>query len=235
MVLGWTSAGPADAAPLSPVAAPSRVPAATVAHARAIQLVVDREYDEAVAQLDLATELEPTWSDPVRLRAEVFAAARLLPHLAALHDVPDMCLVGEPTARRFVGDTVKIGRRGQLCGRVTARGVQGHSAYPERADNPLPRLVRFLHLLTDTPLDHGSARFGPSTISVTSVDTGNPTANVTPASASAMFDVRFNDLHTRVALESRIRRLADAQLGLDHTRAARRPRVLQNLVRAASH
>lgn len=150
-------------------------------------------------------------------------AACLLPHLAALGAVPDMCIVGEPTARQIPGDTVKIGRRGQLCGRVTARGVQGHSAYPERADNPLPRLVRFLQLLADTPLDHGSADFAPSTVSVTSIDTDNVVPNIIPAAASAMFDIRFNDAHTRLSLESRLRRLAAAQLGEAHTLELRCP------------
>lgn len=140
-------------------------------------------------------------------------AAQLIPHLASRGELPDLCIVGEPTSRRTPGDTIKIGRRGQLSGSVQVRGRQGHSAYPERADNPLPRLIRFLGHLTDTPLDHGSADFAPSTLSVTSIDVDNPATNITPALAETRFDVRFNDCHTRSSLESRLRRLAAAQLG----------------------
>ncbi len=143
-------------------------------------------------------------------------AARLLPHLAAIGEAPELCIVGEPTSRKTPGDTVKIGRRGQMCGTVRARGVQGHSAYPERADNPLPRLIRFLHHLGETALDHGSARFAPSTVSITSIDVDNTATNITPAQAEARFDIRFNDRHTASSLAARIRRLASAQLTADH-------------------
>lgn len=143
-------------------------------------------------------------------------AAQMLPHLAAMGDAPDICIVGEPTSHRTPGDTIKIGRRGQMCGTVRARGVQGHSAYPDRADNPLPRLLRFLSQLGETALDQGSAHFAPSTVSITSVDVDNPATNLTPAQAEARFDIRFNDCHTRASLESRLRRLAAGQLSAAH-------------------
>lgn len=85
---------------------------------------------------------------------------------------------------------------------------------PRRA--ALPRLVRFLHELTATPLDAGSPHFAPSTLSVTSIDVGNAATNITPAEADARFDIRFNDRHTRAALESWLRRLASAELGPAH-------------------
>lgn len=114
----------------------------------------------------------------------------------------DVCLVGEPTNPETVGDMVKIGRRGSMVGRLTVSGAQGHAAYPHLADNPIPRLVAMLRVLTETALDEGNAHFQPSTITVTSVDVGNPATNVIPAVARATFSIRFNDAHTGASLES---------------------------------
>jgi succinyl-diaminopimelate desuccinylase len=116
--------------------------------------------------------------------------------------VPDMCLVGEPTNPAALGDMVKVGRRGSLTARIVVPGTQGHSAYPERADNPVHRLLAVLHELTAAPLDHGTAAFQPSTLQVTSIDVGNPAGNVIPAAARALLNIRFNDRHTGAALES---------------------------------
>ncbi|MCY1004633.1 M20/M25/M40 family metallo-hydrolase [Nannocystis pusilla] len=127
-----------------------------------------------------------------------------------------MCVVGEPTSQRAPGDTIKIGRCGRMCGTVRVRGVQGHGAYPDRADNHLARLIRFLSHLGETPLDHGSLHFAPSSVSITSIDGSNAATHVTPGQAQACFDVRFNDCHTRASLESRLRRLAAAQLHETH-------------------
>jgi succinyl-diaminopimelate desuccinylase len=105
----------------------------------------------------------------------------------------DACLVGEPTSTEALGDGIKIGRRGSLSGTIEVAGKQGHVAYPERADNPVPRLVRFLSALTAEHLDEGTEHFPPSNLEVTSVDVGNAAFNVIPAKASAKFNVRFND------------------------------------------
>jgi succinyl-diaminopimelate desuccinylase len=79
---------------------------------------------------------------------------------------------------------------------LTVEGVQGHSAYPHLADNPIPRLIRMLANIDATPLDHGTPEFQPSTVAITSVDVGNPAANVIPSRAQARLNIRFNDLHT---------------------------------------
>ena len=105
----------------------------------------------------------------------------------------DFCLVGEPTSVSRLGDTVKIGRRGSMTGTLIVRGSQGHTAYPERAYNPLPVLARICAQLADMPLDMGSTHFQPSTLALTSIDTGNPVSNVIPAEGKAVFNVRFND------------------------------------------
>ncbi len=132
---------------------------------------------------------------------------------------PDHCLVGEPTHPSRMGEAIKIGRRGSLSGRLTVRGVQGHTAYPDRNRNPLTGLVGALKRIIDERLDDGSRNFAPSNLEVTSIDTGNPAVNVVPASATAQFNIRFNDLHTAASLTERMRTLiADglAGRGLTH-------------------
>ena len=121
---------------------------------------------------------------------------RVLEWMAAHGQVPDFCLVGEPTNPARLGEMVKIGRRGSLNARITVHGTQGHVAYPQRADNPVHRLVRALAALTAEPLDAGTADFEPSSLQVTSIDVGNPATNVIPAAASAALNIRFNDRHT---------------------------------------
>ena len=130
---------------------------------------------------------------------------RVLDWMAAHGEIPDFCLVGEPTNPAELGDVIKIGRRGSLNAEIRVLGVQGHSAYPERADNPVHRLVQALGALTAVPLDAGSAWFQPSTLQVTSVDVGNKATNVIPAAASARLNIRFNDLHRGADLEAWLR------------------------------
>ncbi len=136
--------------------------------------------------------------------------AKVLRWMAEQGERIDCCLVGEPTNPTRLGETIKIGRRGSLNGRLTVRGVQGHSAYPELADNPIPRLIAMLAAISAEPLDAGSEHFEPSTLAITTVDVGNPASNVIPAAASAAFNVRFNDLHTAAAVEGWLRRRLDA-------------------------
>ncbi|GAB1377494.1 succinyl-diaminopimelate desuccinylase [Pararhodobacter aggregans] len=112
------------------------------------------------------------------------------------------CIVGEPTCPEVMGEMMKNGRRGSMTARIEARGVQGHAAYPHRAKNPLPALVRLLDRLASHELDQGNALFDPSTLALTTIDTGNPATNVIPAKARAVLNIRFNDLHTGASLTS---------------------------------
>lgn len=114
--------------------------------------------------------------------------------------IPDFCIVGEPTNPVQLGDMIKIGRRGSLNVKVTVHGTQGHVAYPQRADNPLHRLVRALGALTAAPVDAGSEWFEPSSLQLTSIDVGNTATNVIPASATAAFNMRFNERHSGKSL-----------------------------------
>ncbi len=130
---------------------------------------------------------------------------RVLDWMAEHGHIPDLCLVGEPTNPLALGEVIKVGRRGSLNATLTVHGVQGHAAYPHRADNPVHRLVRALAALTAAPLDAGSEWFEPSSLQVTSIDVGNPATNVIPASAAARLNIRFNDRHTGAALDAWLR------------------------------
>ena len=99
--------------------------------------------------------------------------AKVLGWLKGRGEMLDACLVGEPTCPRHLGDVIKIGRRGSLSGRITVTGVQGHTAYPQNADNPLPRLVRMLGALAALELDSGTPHFQPSNLQLTTIDVGN--------------------------------------------------------------
>ena len=130
---------------------------------------------------------------------------RVLDWMQANGEIPDFCLVGEPTNPQALGDVIKIGRRGSLNATIRVHGVQGHAAYPQKADNPIHRLVRALAALTAAPLDAGSEWFEASTLQVTSVDVGNPATNVIPGTATARLNIRFNDLHSGAQLKAWLR------------------------------
>jgi succinyl-diaminopimelate desuccinylase len=116
----------------------------------------------------------------------------------------DFAIVGEPSSAARLGDRIKIGRRGSLNGRIVVAGVQGHVAYPEKANNPVPVLATVVASLNGK-LDDGSAHFSASNLEFTSVDVGNETANVIPARAVARFNIRYNDGWTPEALEASVR------------------------------
>jgi succinyl-diaminopimelate desuccinylase len=115
------------------------------------------------------------------------------------------CIVGEPTCPSEMGEMMKIGRRGSMTAQIRAVGVQGHSAYPHRAKNPLSALVKLLARLEAEPLDRGTPHFDPSTLAITTIDTGNTASNVIPARATAAVNIRFNDMHTGGSLSDWLR------------------------------
>ena len=129
----------------------------------------------------------------------------LLDWMAAEGEAMSVCLVGEPTCPEVLGDMMKIGRRGSMTAFFTVQGVQGHSAYPHRAKNPLHALVLLLGRLTGEPLDAGTEHFDASTLQVTTIDCGNPANNVIPAKAAATVNIRFNDAHGSASLTERLR------------------------------
>ena len=129
----------------------------------------------------------------------------LLDHMEESGEQMSVCLVGEPTCPSVMGEMMKIGRRGSMTAWITVTGRQGHSAYPHRALNPLPAMMRLMDRLASHELDQGTDHFDASTLAVVTVDTGNPATNVIPETCSAAVNIRFNDLHSGASLSDWIR------------------------------
>ncbi|ATG37547.1 succinyl-diaminopimelate desuccinylase DapE [Phaeobacter piscinae] len=146
----------------------------------------------------------------------------LLDHMDRVGEQMDVCLVGEPTCPNEMGEMIKIGRRGSLSAWFTVTGVQGHSAYPHRAKNPLNAMVRLMDRLASHELDQGTDHFDASTLAVVTIDTGNPATNVIPAQARSTVNIRFNDAHSGAALSdwlraeaARVARDFDVDIGVE--------------------
>lgn len=143
----------------------------------------------------------------------VNGTVKVLEWMKKKNHIPDFCLVGEPTSAQELGDVIKIGRRGSLNAVITVEGTQGHVAYPHLADNPIHKLMEILTSLTILPLDKGNKWFQPSSVQVTSIDVGNKTTNLIPATATARLNIRFNHLHNGNSLigwiETQARRVAE--------------------------
>ncbi len=134
----------------------------------------------------------------------------LLDHMDAADERMSVCLVGEPTCPNTMGEMMKIGRRGSMTAWFTVTGVQGHSAYPHRAKNPLPAMARLMDRLASHELDQGTDHFDASTLAVVTMDTGNPATNVIPAQCAGTVNIRFNDLHSGASLSEWLKSEADA-------------------------
>ena len=134
----------------------------------------------------------------------------LLDWMAANNEAMSVCLVGEPTCPNVMGEMMKVGRRGSLTAHFTARGVQGHSAYPHRANNPLNAMVALMDKLARHELDQGTDHFDPSTLAITTIDTGNAATNVIPAQCRATVNIRFNDAHFGASISDWLRAEAAA-------------------------
>jgi succinyl-diaminopimelate desuccinylase len=116
----------------------------------------------------------------------------------------DFCLVGEPTNPNKLGEMIKIGRRGSMTGRLSIIGVQGHVAYPQRANNPSTALVQILKELKDIKFDNGTKDFQPTNLEVTKINIDNSADNVIPGLANAKFNIRFNNKHTSSSIKRKI-------------------------------
>lgn len=143
----------------------------------------------------------------------VDGTVRILEWAAQRGEHLDACIVAEPTSPERLGDMVKIGRRGSAVGHLVVHGRQGHTAYPQRADNAAHRLVAMLDAMLTEPLDAGSPHFEPSNLQITSIDIGNLAGNVIPAKAEARFNIRYNDRHDARSLEAWLRARCDSAAG----------------------
>ena len=128
----------------------------------------------------------------------------------------DLCLIGEPSSLERFGDNMRIGRRGSLTGRLTVHGVQGHVAYPERADNPIHRLAPALAELTARVWDRGSGHFQPTSLQFSSIGAGTGATNVIPGELSAHFNLRWSPAQTLEGLKAIVREILDRH-GLSYT------------------
>ena len=142
----------------------------------------------------------------------------LLDYMDDADERMSVCLVGEPTCPNKMGEMMKIGRRGSMTAWFTITGVQGHSAYPHRAKNPLPAMARLMDRLAGHELDQGTDHFDASTLAVVTIDTGNAATNVIPAQCKGTVNIRFNELHSGAGLSDWLKSEADqvaAQFGVE--------------------
>ena len=119
----------------------------------------------------------------------------------------DFCLVGEPTNPNKLGEMIKIGRRGSMTGRLTITGIQGHVAYPHRANNPSTTIVKILNELKNIKFDKGTKDFQPTNLEITKININNMADNVIPGSAYATFNIRFNNKHTSNSIKNKIEKI----------------------------
>lgn len=159
----------------------------------------------AAAAIDIVQNTPPDGSIVMTITGDEEGVAAdgttaILDWMKANNETIDACIVGEPTCPTTMGEMMKIGRRGSMTAYLTARGTQGHAAYPHRAANPLPVLAHALHRLAAHTLDEGTDHFEPSTLAITTIDTGNPANNVIPGEATATINIRFNDAHSSASL-----------------------------------
>ena len=169
----------------------------------------------AAAAVDFVTETPPDGAIVLAITGDEEADAldgttALLDWMKTNGEQMSVCLVGEPTCPNEMGEAMKIGRRGSLTAFFTVTGVQGHSAYPHRAKNPLPAMARLMDRLASHELDQGTDHFDQSTLAVVTIDTGNPATNVIPAQCKAAVNIRFNDLHSGASLSEWMQSEADA-------------------------
>lgn len=168
----------------------------------------------AAAAVDFVKETPPNGALIIAITGDEEADAidgttALLEHMDNNNEAMSVCLVGEPTCPNEMGDMIKIGRRGSLTAFFKLTGKQGHAAYPHRANNPLPAMMRLMDRLASHELDTGTDHFDASTLAVVTVDTGNPATNVIPADCSAAVNIRFNDSHSGASLSAWLQAEAD--------------------------
>ncbi len=169
----------------------------------------------AAAAIDFVSDTPPDGSIVLAITGDEEGSATdgtlaLLDWMTENGERMDHCLVGEPTCPNTMGEMMKIGRRGSMTAYFTARGVQGHSAYPHRAKNPIPAMARLMAKLSDHELDRGTAHFDPSTLVVTTIDTGNTANNVIPAEVRSTVNIRFNDAQSSSGLTGWLQSEADS-------------------------
>ena len=134
---------------------------------------------------------------------------RVVELLKARRERIDWCLVGEPSSEHEFGDTLKIGRRGSLSGRLAVHGVQGHIAYPQLADNPVHRLAPALAELCARHWDDGTEHFEPTSFQISNLNAGTGAPNVIPGELKARFNLRWSPVQTLEGLQRAVTEILD--------------------------
>lgn len=116
---------------------------------------------------------------------------------------PTWCLIGEPSSENLLGDTIKVGRRGSLHASLRIIGTQGHIAYPDRANNPIPKALQALDSLCQTTWDQGCDTFPPSTMQISNIQSGTGALNVTPGDICIQLNFRHGSISTQESLKKR--------------------------------
>jgi len=129
--------------------------------------------------------------------------------LQARQEHIDWCLVGEPTSSKILGDTIKVGRRGSLSGRLTVHGIQGHIAYPQFADNPVHGFAPALAEMVTTRWDEGNEFFQPTSFQVSNLSAGTGAPNVIPGELKVRFNLRFSTQQTVEGLQKTVLEILD--------------------------
>jgi succinyl-diaminopimelate desuccinylase len=135
--------------------------------------------------------------------------ARMVEWLEARDELPDFCIVGEPSSTEVLGDTIKHGRRGSVTGNLTVYGVQGHVAFPERAENPIHGALAALDALAAHHFDDGDADFQPTTLQMSNIHAGTGATNVIPGRMSVCFNLRFSPRSTPDSIDAQVRKVLD--------------------------
>lgn len=166
------------------------------------------------AAIDFVSETPPDGALLIAITGDeegdaIDGTTALLDYMEQTGEQMAVCLVGEPTCPDHMGQMIKIGRRGSLTAWFTVTGEQGHSAYPHRANNPIPAMARLVDRLASHQLDEGTEHFDASTLAVVTIDTGNPATNVIPAQIRSTVNIRFNDTHSGASLTEWLQAEAD--------------------------
>ncbi len=132
---------------------------------------------------------------------------KLVEYLKRKKEKINFCLVGEPTNPNKLGEMIKIGRRGSLTGNLIINGIQGHVAYPDRANNPATTIISILNELKNIKFDNGTKNFQPSNLEVTKINIDNTADNVIPQSAQATFNIRFNNKHNSSSIKKKLNKI----------------------------
>lgn len=162
----------------------------------------------------VATHPEHLGSIAVLLTSDEEGAAthgvvKVMEVLQARRQTIDWCLIGEPSSSQRLGDVIRVGRRGSLCGVLRVFGVQGHVAYPERAENPIHRCLPALAELTSEAWDQGNVFFPPTSFQISNVHAGTGAENVIPGRLEAQFNLRFSTELTELEIRRRVEAILD--------------------------